>query len=315
MIPSPTPVETGPPSHNLRHDDHGAGPWPDPRLAGICDVHVHANPDVKSRGYDDISLSKLCCEAGFRGLILKSHDWSTHDRAFLARQSVTGFECLGAVAMNRTHGSRVNPLVVERALQTSGNLCRMVWMPTYQSVWDVAHRNGGEAGIPVTDGRGRVLPEVVRVMELCAHADIMFATGHSSPQDTLALVQRARRAGVRKCVVTHATSHIWSLSQDQIRRCLDSGAYIEHCCIAALWGPGTAMPQFVPTTLDSMAEAVLLAPERSLLSSDLGSAGMPSPPEGMARVMEGLLARGISQSSLDRMTKVLPAWLAGLDAY
>ena len=287
----------------------------DPRLAGLCDLHVHTNPDVKSRAHDDLSMARACRDAGFRALVIKSHDWSTHDRAYLVRQSVPGFECLGSVTLNLTHGPRVNPLVVERALQTTGNLCRIVWMPTYQSAWDARHRFPGQQGLAVTDGRGRVLPEVVRVMEMCAHADIVFATGHSAPEDVVALVRRAKKAGVKKCVVTHATSHIWRLSPDQIKACAESGAYIEHCAIAVLWGPGTAMPQFTPTSMDALAEAILLAPERSFLSSDMGSAGMPSPPEAMRLIMDGLLARGVSAVNLDRMTKTLPAWLAGLDAY
>lgn len=79
-------------------------------------------------------------------------------------------------------------------------------------------------GVPVVDDNGRVLPEVVRVMEICAEANIIFATGHSSPEESIVLARKAREVGVKKCVVTHANSGIWKMTHDQIKQCIDLGA-------------------------------------------------------------------------------------------
>ena len=89
------------------------------------------------------------------------------------------------------------------------------------------------------DDRGRILPEVVRVMELCAEADIIFASGHSSPQESLILARKAKEVGVRKFVVTHVNSLIWKLTRDQIRQAVELGAFVEYCYLPRLWGPGS----------------------------------------------------------------------------
>ena len=67
------------------------------------------------------------------------------------------------------------------------------------------------------------------------------------------LARAARKAGVKRCVITHVTSDIWRHTDDQIKACVDEGAYIEHCGVALLWGPGTGMPNFELTSAETMA--------------------------------------------------------------
>lgn len=45
-------------------------------------------------------------------------------------------------------------------------------------------------------------------MEICAEANIIFATGHSSPEESLIPAKKAQEIGVKKFVVTHANSSI-----------------------------------------------------------------------------------------------------------
>lgn len=77
-------------------------------------------------------------------------------------------------------------------------------MPTQDAVYQNIRYHGKKEGVPVVDDNGRVLSEVVRVMEICAEANIIFATGHSSSEESITLARKAREVGVRKCVVTHA---------------------------------------------------------------------------------------------------------------
>lgn len=281
-------------------------------LSGTCDLHMHAEPDVRARAVDDRQIAEACRDAGFRAIVLKSHDCETCCRAYLTRKMTNDFACFGAICMNRTHGDRVNPFAVEQALKLSGHLLRVVWMPTNQSAWDSRRRGLAFSGVPVTDGRGHVLPEVKRTMALCAEADIVFATGHSAPEESALLALEARRAGVKRCVITHVSSDIWRHTDDQIKACLDEGAHVEHCGVALLWGPGTGMPDFAPTRAEDMARQLMLAPERSFLSSDLGSLGMPLPPEGLIQAFRLLHEQGVPMSVLHAATHDVPAWLLGL---
>ena len=68
--------------------------------------------------------------AGYRAVLFKSNDFSCHDRAYLLRQAVPGIELFGSIVLNRATGATLNTYAVEKALATTGNLCRTVWMPT-----------------------------------------------------------------------------------------------------------------------------------------------------------------------------------------
>lgn len=285
----------------------------DELLKGVCDIHLHAYPDSTVRSVNEWGFALDAQRAGYRAVMFKSNDFSCHDRAYLIRQALPGFEVFGSFCMNRVQGDRVNVFAAEKAVATTGGLCRCIWMPTLDAAYQYRCMGRKEKGIPVVDDAGRVLPEVVRVMEICAEADIVFATGHSSPEESIALTGKAREVGVGRFVVTHANSHFWIMTPDQIRKCVDLGAYIEYCYLPCLWGAGTQMPQYERQTAERFAEFVRIAPERSFISTDLGQAVMPHPIHGMRQCIKGLLETGFTQVEIDRLVRVNPAYLIGLN--
>ena len=290
-----------------------ATPPIDPTLDGVCDLHVHADPDVRPRSIDEMTLARKARQMGYRALMFKSHDWSTHDRAYLIRNEVPQIECFGGLALNKTHGDSVNVTAAEMTVKTTGNFCRCIWMPTYQSAWDASQHGGSAKGIPVTDGNKTVLPEVVKVMEICGKADMIFATGHSAPTESVLLAQKAKEVGLKKFVVTHANSNIWKLTHDQVKQCVDLGAYIEYSYVAVLWGPGTGLPNYTRQSSEDFTAFVKIAPERSFVTTDLGQAMMPSPIDGMRACILDMLKAGISKKDVDIVVRTNPARLMGLD--
>ncbi|WP_257221523.1 DUF6282 family protein [Phocaeicola dorei] len=168
-------------------------------------------------------------------------------------------------------------------------------MPTQDAVYQNIRYHGRKEGVPVVDDNGRVLSEVVRVMEICAEANIIFATGHSSSEESITLARKAREVGVRKCVVTHANSGIWKMTHDQIKRCIDLGAWMEYSYITNLWGPGTGLPDFERMSDKEFADFARIAPQRSIITTDLGQVGMPHPVDGMRRCILALLENGLAQ--------------------
>lgn len=285
----------------------------DDLLRGVCDIHLHCRPDSRERSVDEYRFTKEAMAAGYRAVMFKSNDFSCHDRAYLIRQALPGAECFGSFCMNRVHGDRVNPFAARKAVETSGGLCRCIWMPTLDAAYQYQYEGRKESGIPVLDDKGKVLPEVIKVMEICAEADIMFATGHASPAESLVLVGKAHEVGVKRVVVTHANSFIWTMTQDQIKQCIDLGAYIEYCYLPCLWGEGTKMPQYKRQSIAEFAAFVRIDPTRSFISTDLGQAVMPHPIEGMKDCILKLQAEGIPQSDMDLLVRQNPAWLIGLD--
>lgn len=294
------------------HSNRDDLPEADEVLKGVCDIHLHAAPDSKVRLGNELEFARSAQKAGYKAMLFKSNDFSCHDRAYLIRQILPDFEVFGSFCMNRVHGDKVNVYAAEKAVNTTGHLCRCIWMPTQDAVYQNVRYHNRKEGIPVLDDAGKILPEVVKVMEICAEADIIFATGHSSPLESVVMARNAAEVGVRKFVVTHANSGIWKMTHDQIKQCIDLGAWIEYSYITNLWGPGTGLPDFERMSEMEFANFARIAPERSFITTDLGQVGMPHPLEGMRRCIFSMLANGLTQQQVDHMVRTNPASLVGL---
>ena len=98
-------------------------------LEGSVDLHVHSAPDVDQRRYDDLELAREARRAGMGGILLKSHQFSTVERASLVSRVVDGIQIFGGIVLNETVGG-LNPSAVRVALLMGA---RQVWMPVPQS--------------------------------------------------------------------------------------------------------------------------------------------------------------------------------------
>ena len=52
-------------------------------MKGVIDMHVHTNPDLRLRAYDDFELMEAAIRVGARAIVIKTHQGSTVDRAYL----------------------------------------------------------------------------------------------------------------------------------------------------------------------------------------------------------------------------------------
>jgi Family of unknown function (DUF6282) len=57
-------------------------------LEGAVDLHVHSAPDVDERRFDDIELAREAARSGMDAILIKSHQNSTVERAFLVSRMV-----------------------------------------------------------------------------------------------------------------------------------------------------------------------------------------------------------------------------------
>ena len=97
-------------------------------MKGVCDMHVHTNPDLRLRAYDDFELADAAIRVGARAIVIKTHLGFTVNRAYLTNQYVkrvygenTGFTMYGGVVMNKVIGG-INPEAVEKGLKL-GAVC------------------------------------------------------------------------------------------------------------------------------------------------------------------------------------------------
>jgi hypothetical protein len=293
-------------------------------LRGAYDTHMHISPDVVERKIDDITLARKFAELGMDGFVLKSHYGSTAERASVVRAAVPETNVLGAIALNRAVGG-INPLAVEIAAREGA---RTVWLPTVDSVneshereappgakvpvWVKLQLDLREQGIeippvPVVDeSDGTVLPELREVLGLIARHNMLLATGHLSRDEIFAVVDAALEEGVRDIVITHPEFPSQDLSVDDQRQLADKGALLERCFTT---------PHTGKVTWERWIENIrATGPEHSVLSTDLGQVFNPPVEDGMALMVDRLLAAGFNDEEVYLMAVVNTRIVAGAEA-
>ena len=274
-------------------------------LAGVIDIHVHADPDSLPRSIDAIDLARLAKARGMRGLVLKNHYESTASLAYIVRKEVPGLEIFGGIDLNRTVGG-INPAAVERMTMVKGGWGRVVWMPTFDAENQVRYSKENRPFVSVSRG-GELVPEVREVIALAAKHGLTLETGHSSAAECLLIVREAHRQGVAHIVVTHAMVPPVLMTVPQMRAAAAEGAYLEFV-YNGLIGPAKS------ATMRDYAEAIRqIGPPHCILASDLGQPGNPLHPDGLAAFFAGLMREGISAADIALMSKTNPARALGLE--
>lgn len=284
-------------------------------IEGMIDFHVHSAPDVFGRSLTDFEIAQLARRQGMRALVFKNHVTSTADRAFLAMRRVPGIEIFGGITLNRAVGG-VNPAAVEWMFRMEGGRGRVVWLPTFDADHHLKTFGQAGEGLKVAIG-GRVTPETEAVLKIVAREDLVLATGHVTPEEVLAVIERARELGVKRIVVTHAMAEVPLLNMAQLKRAAELGAYLEYVYLNNRTGPDAHqgwMKHWRRISYADLAAAVReIGADHWVLSSDLGQTENPLHTDGYKRMVAGLLKEGISPADVDKMTKTNPAWLLRLD--
>jgi hypothetical protein len=273
-------------------------------LAGTIDIHVHTSPDDRPRALDAFEAARLAKARGMRALVLKNHYESTAGPVYLVRLAVPGIEVFGGIDLNLTVGG-INPAAVEHMTRVSGGWGRIVWMPTFDAENQVRFSKEKRPFVPVSRG-GELLPDVRQVIGLIAKHGLVLATGHSSPQEVILLLQEARRQGVQRMVVTHAMNAPVQMTVPQMQEAAKLGAFIEFVGGSLATGDADAR-------VTRFAEAIrAIGPASCIVSSDLGQPGNALPVDGFAAFLGALRARGLTEAEVNRMSKDNPARLLGL---
>ena len=101
-------------------------------MKGVIDMHVHTNPDLRLRAYDDLELTDAAVKVGARAIVIKTHQGTTMDRAYLCNRynkivhGDNDFTMFGSITLNHPVGG-LNPAAVEVALKLGA---KVVWLPT-----------------------------------------------------------------------------------------------------------------------------------------------------------------------------------------
>ena len=282
-------------------------------LKGICDMHVHTNPDLRIRAYNDLQLADAAVRVGARAIVIKSHLGFTVNRAAIANEYVkrvygenTGFTMYGGVVMNKVIGG-VNPEAVEKGLKLGA---KEIWLPTQS-----AKRHLEKMGQNPADGielvrDGKVIPELIDVFKLVKDYDVALGTAHVSPEEAFTVVEAARDAGVKKIIITHPEWWVCDYSiEDQIRLVKDYDVILERCYAQNM---GKGQPYHL--NLKENAELIKeVGYEHVMVDTDGGQVENPDWEIEMYEYMHYLVEYGIPIEHVYHMTKTIPYRFLGIE--
>jgi len=270
-------------------------------LRGSFDLHVHAGPDPEyERRLDALDAGHHAHEAEMAGFVLKSHHYPTASLAHALNRIYPGLNVAGSIVLNREIGG-LNP----DAVQVAANLdSKVVWMPTYGADFYLRSQGRGP-GLRLVSDSGDLLPEVQEILDIARQHDMVLASGHVSPSESLALFKEAGARGIRRLVATHPAD---TTSAEELRAMVSLGAYVEYPFLLC-------MPSFSSTSPEEMVAAVrALGVEHCVVTSDFGQWMNPPPAEGMRMAIAALLQAGLNAQEVSTLVKTNPLWLMGMEA-
>ena len=59
-------------------------------MKGVIDMHVHTNPDLRLRAYDDFELMEAAIRVGARAIVIKDRRWTGHISVTATTRSYMG---------------------------------------------------------------------------------------------------------------------------------------------------------------------------------------------------------------------------------
>jgi hypothetical protein len=294
---------------------------PDALLRGALDLHAHGSPEF-TRAMPGRVLNtewaRLAVHAGMRGFVIKSHIFPTMGTCATVGALFPELLVLPSITLNPPAGG-VSALSVELAIQAGA---RVVWMPTWSARQDAPTRRiflermqpyigsmdpgfWPAHGLSAVDENGAVLPEVEKILRLCAAHGVAVASGHLPIAASRAVCRRAGELGA-PFILTHPLSaSVGATIEDQIAVAADGG-FIEHVFIGCM----PMHQRMDPRRIVEAVEAV--GPQHCLMSSDAIENWNPPEPEVMRMYIATLLALGVPEDDVYLMTHDNPARVPGL---
>ncbi len=291
-------------------------------VRGGFDPHVHVAPDFAQRRISDLQLAERFAELGLAGFGLKSHYTATAERAAVVSAAVPEVRALGTITLNHAVGG-LNATAVEVAAREGA---RIVWLPTVSAVneftevesadphgkvpvwvrFELELRDAGVSPrpVPVLDGDGAVLPELVQVLDVIARHDLVLATGHLARAEILPVVEAALAAGVGTIVVTHPEFPSQGVPPSEQRALAERGALMERAFTTPYTGKCTWEAVFEATRA--------VGAQNTVWGSDLGQVFNPPVQDGLALMADHFFEAGFSDDEVRIMAVENTRRLAGV---
>ena len=283
----------------------------DDLLKGAIDIQIHSSPDVSKRSVTDFEVTELAQRSGLKAIVIKNHVSSTVGRVVLVNSKSEKIKVFGGIALNKAVGG-INPDAVEAMCKMSAEYGKFVWFPTIDAAFYKEKLNQSGEGLTILQDN-KISSQTIEVLRIIAKENLIMATGHLSPKEIKLLVPEAKKLGVKNILITHAMAIAPGLSIEQMSELVQMGAILELCYFSFLSGQN-ASGESNKLTIEDMAQAIKqIGAKHFILSSDLGQADTPKPPDGLRIFIELLMEKGISPDEINWMIKTNPSQLLGIE--
>ncbi|MEG1642241.1 MAG: DUF6282 family protein [Synergistaceae bacterium] len=286
------------------------------------DLHVHCGPEGIERKYDFMELDEMANKNNVRGIVAKSHFFSTVPWSYSSKKHGAG-KLHGSLVLNHYQGGINHYAVASSAsLKYQGKPClSIVWMPTIHAKGhiEMQREHGQTYDIPAewTDGimspassplneiepiyilNEKTKQETEKVIKIIAEQNLTLATGHLTKDEILWLVPNAVSHGVKKIILTHPLYDATALS------CSDIKALTSYNGVYAEQSYGLMLIDNLP--IQKIIEQIkAVGAEKTILTTDLGQKQNEDPPQGMKTFIKLLKKEGITEEELNQMINLNP---------
>jgi hypothetical protein len=274
-------------------------------IEGGIDIHTHSSPSLFPRKMNDWEMIEQAKSRNLGGIVIKSHESSTVDRALVLQMKEPNLIIQGGIVLNYFIGG-LNPYAVEVALKMGG---KFIWLPTISSEQHMSHYRGNEGnlfqgideiwhpkeGISILNGDGSLKEAMFDIIDLVKKYDGVLCTGHISEKEVMVLSEIVCERKLEKFVITHPDMGIAPISIENQKKLSKRGAYLEKCFLATT-------ESFMDLTVAEMAETIkILDPVHCLLVTDFGQAFNDDPISAMSDFIQMLIDSGINEQSIRKM--------------
>jgi hypothetical protein len=250
-----------------------------------------------------------------RAIVFKPLEFPTMDRAYAAEKAVPGIKVFGGIVLDHAVGG-LNPDAVEAAIQRGA---KIIWMPLFDSLHTkkmsqketsgiYKHEQKEKKGLTILGDAGQLLPEVKEILDLIAKAgDVVLDTSHLSPQESLFLIDEAKKRGIESILVNHPEAEVIAATEEQLKEMATKGAYLNFCYAQSCSeGPFGERVKRVAHTIKTIGAS------HCCLSTDLGNNLFVLPIEGLRSFTNILMSLGINEGEIDLMIRQNPSKVLGL---
>lgn len=291
-------------------------------LVGAIDTHSHACPYIDDMLNTDVfETARAGGEAQMRSIVIKNPYGSSAGWAYLANKYAGGCQIIGGCTLNKAAGG-FNPELINITAKEGEYQGfypgKIVWFPERDSTMVAAFFKTpiDQALSPYRNNRieDGLLPEAVEVLKAVAENDMVLALSHTEPEQALSLIPEAKKLGVKKFILTHASASTVGYTLEQKKRAVELGdVYIEESYVAftpAMRMFTFAMSDPIEDVINPMKE---IGPEYYILSTDCGYATAPAPVTAMKLFIRLVLDSGFSENDVVMMAQKNAAKVLGLD--